>query len=94
MRFDGSSEKNAWLKEHRGVTFEEMTCLIEEGKLLVILKHPGKANQKIFVVEREGYAYNIPFIEESDGTCFLKTIFPSRASTRKCLGGGYEKDQT
>jgi len=55
--------------------------------LRAILKHPKKPNQKIFVVEREGYAFNMPFVEEHDETCFLKTIYPSRSSTKKHIGG-------
>ena len=92
MRFDWSPEKNKWLAENRGITFEEMIYLIDEGHLLAVLKHSKKANQKIFVVEREGYAFNAPFVEEQDGTCFLKTIYPSRASTKRYIGDKNEKD--
>jgi hypothetical protein len=84
MKFDWSPKKNEWLKENRDISFDEMTCLIAEGHLVGVLKHPHK-EQKVFIVEREGYAYNIPFVEEDDGTCFLKTIYPSRASTKKYL---------
>jgi uncharacterized DUF497 family protein len=85
MKFDWSPKKNEWLKENRDISFDEITCLINEGHLISILKHPRKEKQKVFIVERDGYAYNIPFVEEDDGTCFLKTIYPSRASTKKYL---------
>jgi hypothetical protein len=84
MKFDWSPKKNEWLKENRDISFDEITCLIDEGHLISILKHPNK-EQRVFIVERDGYAYNIPFVEEDDGTCFLKTIYPSRASTKKYL---------
>ncbi|MFH1970447.1 MAG: toxin [Verrucomicrobiota bacterium] len=87
MKFNWSPEKNKWLAENRGITFEEIVYLIDEGCLQAILKHPKKSNQEIFVVEREGYAFNVPFVKEHDGTCFLKTIYPSRASTKKYIGG-------
>ncbi|MDO9463742.1 MAG: toxin [bacterium] len=87
MKFNWSPEKNKWLAENRNITFEEIIYLINEGYLRAILKHPKKANQKIFVVEREGYAFNVPSVEEHDGTCFLKTIYPSRSSTKKHIGG-------
>ena len=87
MKFNWSPEKNKWLAENRNITFEEIIYLIDEGYLRAILKHPKKANQKIFVVEREGYAFNVPSVEEHDGTCFLKTIYPSRSSTKKHIGG-------
>ena len=88
MKFDWNPEKNKWLRENRDVSFEEITCLINEGHLIGILRHPRKEKQKVLkvlIVERDGYAYNIPFIEEEDGLCFLKTIYPSRASTKKYL---------
>ena len=87
MLFDWDLKKNNWLKENRGVSFEEIICLIGDGHLLTILTHPQKQGQKIFIVQREGYAYNVPCVEGQDGTCFLKTIYPSRASTKKYAGG-------
>ena len=86
MKYDWNSEKNEWLIKNRGISFEEIIYLIGSGELKAILEHPKKSNQKIFVIEREGYAYNVPFVEQEDGTCFLKTIYPSRASTKKFLG--------
>lgn len=90
MRFNWNPEKNKWLKENRDITFDEITCLIDEGHLLAILKHSQKINQNIFVAEREGYAHHVPYIVEKDGTCFLKTIYPSRVSTKKYIGGKNE----
>jgi len=85
MEFDWNPAKNTWLRENRGVTFDGIVCLIDEGYLRAILKHPKKTDQKIFVVELEGYAYNVPFIVEEDGTYFLKTVYPSRASTKNYI---------
>jgi len=87
MKFNWSPEKNKWLAKNRNITFEEIIYLIDQGYLRAILKHLKKPNQEIFVVEREGYAFNVPSVEEHDGTCFLKTIYPSRASTKKHIGG-------
>ena len=86
MQFDWNPEKNEWLAANRDVVFEEIICLIEEGYLKTVLKHLKKPHQKIFVVERDGYAYNVPFVEQEDGVCFLKTIYPSRTSTKKYIG--------
>jgi hypothetical protein len=86
MKFNWNPDKNKWLAVTRNVTFEEIICLIDEGCLRAVLKHPKKTNQKIFVVEHAGYAFNVPFVEEHDGTCFLKTIYPSRISTKKYIG--------
>jgi hypothetical protein len=40
--------------------------------------------QKVLVVESDGYAYLVPFVEEADHH-FLKTVIPSRKATRDYL---------
>ena len=41
--------------------------------------------QKIMIVGVDGYAYLVPFVEETD-YLFLKTIIPSRKATRDFIG--------
>ena len=82
--FRWAPDKNALLRQERGVSFEEITVAVETGRLLEIVPHPqpGKyPRQKIMVVEFAGYAYLVPFVEEEDHF-FLKTIIPSRKATR------------
>jgi hypothetical protein len=43
-------------------------------------------HQWIFVLEINGYAYCVPFVE-TDDQIFLKTIIPSRKAKRRCLRG-------
>jgi uncharacterized DUF497 family protein len=82
--FDWSTEKNEWLRQVRGVTFEEIVYHIQAGDLLDVIepsrpsRYPG---QRIFVVNVEGYACLVPFVE-SETTIFLKTIIPSRKMTK------------
>jgi len=45
-------------------------------------RYPG---QRIFVIEIDGYAYLVPFVE-TEKEVFLKTVIPSRKATRKYLG--------
>ena len=45
-------------------------------------RYPG---QRILVVNVEGYAYLVPFVEV-ETEVFLKTIIPSRKATRDYLG--------
>ena len=45
--------------------------------------YPG---QRIFIVNVEGYACLVPFVEDNENF-FLKTIIPSRKMTRHYLGG-------
>ena len=52
-----------------------------------ILQHPHQARyagQRIFVVNIDGYAYLVPFVE-GEGEVFLKTIIPSRKATNLYL---------
>lgn len=82
--FDWDEEKNQKLKHERGIGFEDIIIAIDEGRLLITLKHPKRPNQKIYVVNVGGYAYMAPFVED-DEKKFLKTIYPSRKMTRKYL---------
>lgn len=85
--FDWDEKKNEFLKEKRGICFEDVQRTIEEGGLLDTKDHPNQTkypNQKIFFVEINGYVYLIPFVEDEE-KIFLKTVFPSRKATKKYL---------
>jgi uncharacterized DUF497 family protein len=78
------SEKNKKLINERNISSEEIICLINENKLIDVLDHHNRheyPNQKIEVVDVEGYLYLVPF-EEKDNKIYLKTIFPSRKHTK------------
>jgi uncharacterized DUF497 family protein len=87
--FAWSPDKNRLLREERGIGFEEVVFHIERGDVLDVMEHrnpqryPG---QRIFILDVEGYAYLVPFVE-SEEEVFLKTIIPSRKATRDYLGG-------
>lgn len=54
--------------------------------MLDVLEHPNKSKyqgQKIIIVDIDGYAVCVPFIEEDNGDFFLKTLFPSRKYTKQ-----------
>ncbi|WP_457625367.1 hypothetical protein [Persephonella sp.] len=89
MIVNWDEEKNRWLKKERGISFEDIELAILENRVLDILEHPNKEkypSQKLLIVEIEGYAYVVPYVEKSkDNEIFLKTIFPSRKYTRKYL---------
>ena len=85
--FEWSQRKNIWLLANRNICFEQIVSAIETGKLLDIVEHPKPekyARQRIIIVELNGYAYLVPFIEQIDHY-FLKTIIPSRKATRRYL---------
>ncbi len=87
--FAWNDEKNNKLKLQRGVSFELIVSQIEAGKILDILEHPGQTKypgQRILVIDIDGYAVLVPFIETEE-EIFLKTIIPSRKATKKYLKG-------
>lgn len=91
--FDWDESKNTFLKESRDVSFEDVQLAIEEGRVLDDFENPNKKrypHQRILVVEIEGYAYYVPYVED-ENKIFLKTIFPSRKATKKYLYGGDKK---
>lgn len=87
--FDWNEEKNDKLKVEREICFEDVLTAIDAGKLLDDIKHPNAIRylaQRVLIVEIDGYAYLIPYVED-EIKIFLKTIIPSRKATRKYLKG-------
>lgn len=85
--FDWDEEKNAKLKEKRGIGFEEVVIALDEERVLYRGDHPNQnkyPGQKIVVVEIKDYAYVVPFVED-DEKIFFKTIIPNRKATKKYL---------
>ena len=85
-------EKNELLKLERGISFEEIVLHIQLGNELDIYDHPNQErypNQKVSVIDVEGYIYLVPFIE-NEKEIFLKTIIPSRKATKQYLGDANE----
>ena len=87
--FDWNDEKNEWLKRERVVTFEDAIFHLTHDGLLDTIEHPNQEqypDQRLFIVNVDGYAYIVPFVEDED-VIFLKTIIPSRKMTKLYLGG-------
>lgn len=94
IRWD--EDKNEWLRQTRGVSFEQVATLVAYSRVLAVMENPiGEKypHQKIAVVEIEGYAYLVPY-EHIGDEIVLKTIIPSRKATRDYLGGVHEEDQS
>ena len=90
--FDWDSEKNQKLIEERNFSFEDASYYLLNGGLIGDVPHSNLEkypNQRIFIIDVDGYAYLIPYVE-SDEHIFLKTIIPSRKATRDYLGESNE----
>jgi len=82
-----NAEKNQTLMNERGISFEDIVFSIQQGDLLDDFRHPNKnkyPNQRVFVVNVEGCAHLVPYVENEE-EIFLKTIIPSRKATKKYL---------
>ncbi len=87
--FRWNAEKNEILVRERGITFEEIVQRIKSGAKVIETDHPNKEkypNQKILIIDVEGYAYLVPCVIDKN-EYFLKTIIPSRKATKKYYGG-------
>ncbi len=80
MYFDWNEEKNREIKKDRGVCFEDFIQALEDDRVIDIIEHHDKAkypNQKLFIVELNGYIHYVPFVQD-EKRYFLKNIIPSR----------------
>jgi uncharacterized DUF497 family protein len=80
MQFAFDPEKNELLRQERGITFPMIIEAIAEKGVLLNIENPNRdkyPNQKVLVVELDGYAYCVPYVINGD-IWFLKTIYPSR----------------
>jgi uncharacterized protein (UPF0128 family) len=72
-----SDEKNEILKQERGIGFEIIESLIEEGKEIDIIANLNYPHQKVFLFEIDEYIVSVPVVE-TDTEIFLKTLFRNR----------------
>lgn len=87
MEIRWAEDKNAVLKQKFGFGFERIVVALSEGKLLDDRRHVNLErypHQRQLVVEIEGYAFVVPYVE-ADDVAFLKTFFPSRKATKAYL---------
>ena len=81
INFNWLQDKNEWLKQERGISFEEISLHIERGDVLDIVDNPNYPDQKIYILCIRDYAWMIPFTQ-SYTEVFLITAYPSRKATR------------
>ncbi len=85
--YNWNREKNEWLRENRGICFEDILFYIENDFLIDDVEHPNQekyTGQRMMVFDIEEYIYLIPYVESED-EIFLKTIIPSRKATKDYL---------
>ncbi len=83
-----NSTKNQQLISERGISFEDIVFYLQQGALLDDIEHPNSdkyPNQRVFVINIDGYASLVPYVENRK-EIFLKTVIPSRKATKIYLG--------
>ncbi len=92
FKFDFNQEKNFFLKETRGVGFDEAIVAILNNGIVDEFAHKDNKrypNQRILAIKINNYIYAIPYLlDEKRKVIFLKTVYPSRILTEKYLGKG------
>lgn len=84
-RIEWSEEKNTLLKQTRNVCFEVVENAILDDRVLNIVPHHNLEkypNQKILIIEINGYIHYVPFVE-NEHSYFLKSIIPSRKHNKQ-----------
>jgi uncharacterized DUF497 family protein len=87
-----SEQKDRWLRENRGVSFQEISAAVLSGSLIEIMENPARRGQMAFVIRLHGYVWVVPFVTEGD-TIFLKTAYPSRKMHKRYGGTDEEQEQ-
>ena len=84
MIFEWDPEKNEWLKEERGISFEIIIFHLSQGDIWKTSDRPDQEKypgQRIYFVRIKDYIYLVPYVKE-EKRIFLKTIIPSRRATK------------
>jgi hypothetical protein len=85
LRWDPA--KNIELKDARRISFEAIEEILATDGPVEDLPHPNNKKypkQRIFFVRWQDYVYAVPYVEEKE-YLFLKTVYPSRAATKRFL---------
>lgn len=85
--FSWNNDKNEQLKNERNISVEEIVFHFQQDRILAIIEHPNQeryANQKMFILNINDYAYLVPFVE-SEQAVFLESIIFSRKATKEDL---------
>ena len=86
-RIEFSLEKNKKLKDERGYCFDDILYLLNNNKYEIKNnKSSNHSDQRIFVLELDGYSVVVPFVEDEE-KYFLKTMYKSRKIKKEVKNG-------
>ena len=88
MEIGWDDSKNEKIKAERGISFDEIATELIAGRVVDIVPHPSRSEQRIFVVKLVDHFVMVPFVTDGQNV-FLKTAYVSRKA-RKKYGGFHE----
>lgn len=78
IKFRFSKDKEALLRETRGIELEEISRILEQDIVLDTFTHPTRENQKVFIIKYKEDVLLVPCVPEEEDQWFIKTAFPDR----------------
>lgn len=78
--FKWNADKGKKLQEERGIDLNKIVSLIQSEQYFIVdvKNQDDHPNQKMYVVNLDGYPTCVPFVKESNGDIFFKTAFQNR----------------
>ncbi len=87
IKYEFDESKSKKLRQDRGLGFEEIITLIEDGYVVKTYPHPHAQRhpgQKVIAVNAEGYIWLV-IAERRENKLRLVTLYQSRKETKKWL---------
>ena len=85
-----NADKDLWLQEHRGVSFQDIAACILSDNLVDMIENRERGGQQAFLIRFRDYIWVVPFVLEEGESIFLKTAYPSRKMNAR-FGGFRER---
>ena len=85
-----NADKDLWLQEHRGVSFQDIAACILSDNLVDMIENTERGGQQAFLIRFRDYIWVVPFVLEEGESIFLKTAYPSRKMNAR-FGGFRER---
>jgi hypothetical protein len=85
-----NADKDLWLQEHRGVSFQDIAACILSDNLVDMIENTERGGQQAFLIRFRDYIWVVPFVLEEGESIFLKTAYPSRKMNAP-FGGFHER---
>ena len=87
VRYDEEKAKKVFRKHGVIMEMVRQEILAERFEPELVRNQRDHEGQRMFLVVINGYVVCVPFVEESDGTFFLKTAFKNRIYQRRYENG-------